>query len=101
VTNWVGSNVADLVVVLPEDACRQISVHDEIAGSLGPGVLPSAPNHIYYEAKRWRTPEVLEFHVWGDTGVESRKDFDQDFEYTIGGRVRRADTCPAAEPQSR
>jgi len=92
VTDWAGSNLADLVVILPADACRRVSLPEELASSLGEAALPKEPNHIYFEAKRWRSADVLEFRVWGDVGVNSRQEFDQTFEYTLDGKVRRAKT---------
>ena len=67
-TDWTGSNLADLIVVFPTQKCRAVSIPDALVRSLGKSVLPKDSNHMYYEATSWRTPTVLEFKVWGDSG---------------------------------
>jgi hypothetical protein len=98
VTDWTGSNVADVVVLLPEEKCRRVSIPEELFRSLGEQPFLKDSNHSYFEALSWRTPTVLEFRVWGDRGSTVHEDFDERFEYQLGGKVQRSEAAkPAAE----
>ena len=88
VTDWTGSNTSDLTVIVPAESCRVISLPEELLHSLGEAAIPKDTNHVYFEAQSWRTEKVLRFHVWGDTGSSVRKDFNLEFEYELGAKVR-------------
>jgi hypothetical protein len=89
VTDWVGSNISELTVVITGETCRTVSLSDELIRSLGTSVLPESPNHEYFQASSWRGNTLL-FRVTGDTGAGVRKEFEKPFEYQLGGRVSEA-----------
>jgi hypothetical protein len=89
VTDWIGSNVSELTVVIPEESCPVVSLADEVIRSLGHSVLPESTNHEYFEASSWRDKTLL-FRVWGDMGAEVREEFKKSFEYQFGGNVTEA-----------
>jgi len=94
ITDYAGSNIAELFLVFPERPKQTVNLQDETARSLG--LLPSVVqnDHVYFEAIRWQDPETLLFRVWGQ-GDHDPQGFDESFEYRIGGGVVRARSGPA------
>ena len=90
VTNWVGSNVAEIVVFRPRLG-KPIDLADVMDKAIG--VLPqiSGNDHVYFEALQWLDRQRLRFKVFGH-GDHDRNGFEQFFDYDISGSVRRAKT---------
>jgi len=94
ITNYAGSNIADLFLVFPERPQQVVNLQGETARSLG--LLPSVAqnDHVYFEAVAWKDPETLLFRIWGQ-GDHDPQGFDESFEYRLGGEVVRTGSAPA------
>jgi len=94
ITDYAGSNIADLFLVFPERPQQTVNLQGETARSLG--LLPSVAqnDHVYFEAVAWKDPETLLFRIWGQ-GDHDPQGFDESFEYRLGGKVARTGSGPA------
>jgi hypothetical protein len=93
ITDYAGSNIAELFLVFPVRSQQTVNIQNETARSLG--LLPSVVHndHVYFEAVRWKDPKTLVFRIWGQ-GDHDPQGFDDLFEYRLGGGVVRAGSSP-------
>ena len=65
VTDYAGSNIAELFLIFPERPQRTVNIQNETTRNLG--LLPSVVHndHVYFEAVRWKDAETLMFRIWG------------------------------------
>lgn len=94
ITDYAGSNIAQLFLILPERPQQTMNLQDETTRSLG--ILPSVAHndHVYFEAVAWKDSQTLVFRIWGQ-GDHDPQGFDESFEYRLGGEVVRTSSGPA------
>lgn len=87
VTDWVGSNVSEVIVFQPGNK-QSINLADEFYHSLGKQPEIEDSDHVYFEAVSWLGPRKLLFKVFGHGAPEIRE-FEHFFEYDVSGAVRK------------
>ena len=88
ITDWIGSNVSEVLVFVPAHSYKLLNVDQSIVAFSKPLRSRQPVSHQYFEALGWRNASILRIQVSGRS-ERTTFAFKYCYEYTLNGKVKQ------------